>query len=70
MVDMLICSHSVLIETRVVHCEVNADDDEITIEYEMPDIAEVIQRGNDVPQVSDISLIKVIYYCRSVQCYH
>ena len=67
---MLICSHSVLIETRVVHCEVNADDDEITIEYEMPDIAEVIQRGNDVPQVSDISLIKVIYYCRSVQCYH
>ena len=58
--DMLICSHSVLIETRVVHCQVNPDDDDIFIDYEMPDIAEVIRRGNDVPHVSNIKLIKVM----------
>ena len=60
MVDILICSHSVLIETRVVHCQVNPDDGEIVIDYEMPDIAEVIRRGNNVPHVSDTSMIKVM----------
>ena len=52
-------SHSVLISTHVVRCDVEPTSNEITIEYDMPDLAEVIRRGNDVPHVSDVNLIKV-----------
>ena len=57
---MVTCfSHSVLIETRVVQCEVEPKSDEIVIKYDLPDLAEVIRRGNHVPHVSDINLVKV-----------
>ncbi len=57
-----LCSQSVLVETRVVHCVVKENAGDISIDFELPELAEVIRRKNRIPHTSDVGDVKVVTF--------